>query len=136
MSTTFTETEKDRVRHHLGYLLTTPVTSIVMGFPRATQPMFLVESALNNVPEHAANQIRQYIAVLDGIEAKLVEAQDYMVAERLGEITIREDHADKLEREYARWARRLADDLGVPLNAYSERFRAGGISPLNLSVVQ
>lgn len=121
-----TEDEKARIRHHTGYLNTNPVASIQLGVPRASQSMFLVETAMNSIPDTAIGLIRQYVAILDGIEQKLVDAMERFAASKLGEITLRDNETDMLEKEYVRWARRLADDLGVPLNAYSERFRGGG----------
>lgn len=121
------EHEKVRVRHHTGYLLTNPVTTIQLGFPRAAQPQFLLETAMNSIPVEAIGQIRKYLDILDRVEGLLVEAQERLAANRLGEIDLREDEPGQLEREYARWAKRLADDLGIPLNPYSERFRAGGM---------
>jgi hypothetical protein len=117
-------------------LVVDPIVSIQLGVPRASQPQFLVEASLNNLPQEAVDLVRERIAVLDGIEAKLIEAQTRLAANRLGEIELREDEPGQLEREYRRWAQRLADLLGVPLNIYSERFRFGGATaPLNLSVM-
>lgn len=130
-----TEDEKNRVRHHTGYLIVNPVSSIQLGVPRASQPMFLVETALNSIPESGIGQIRRYINILDGIEDRLVDAMERFVATKLGEITLNPDESNKLEIEYSRWAKRLADDLGVPLNAYSERFRSGGAMGLNVPVM-
>lgn len=129
-----TEEEKNRIRHHLGYLVTEPASSIQLGYPRASQPQFLVELSMNRIPEQAVGQIRRYVGILDKTEDRLFEAQERLAASALGEITLREDETDQLEREYARWARRLADDLGVPLNIYSERFRSGGMMPINIPV--
>lgn len=131
-----TEEEKARVRYHLGYLDVAPVVSIQLGFPRASQPMFLVEAAMENILETAIGIVRRHVAELDGIEDQISDARRRMKAEKLGEITLRADETDALEREYARWARRLADILGVPLNIYAERFRAGGGAPLSVPVVQ
>lgn len=119
------EEEKVRIRHHLGYLNVQPASAIQLGFPRASQPQFLVESAMNNILVSAVGQIRKYISILDNIEDRLVGALDRLEASKLSEITLRADEHDALEREYYRWAQRLADDLGVPLNVYSERFRRG-----------
>lgn len=128
------EDEKNRIRHHLGYLITSPVSSIQLGVPRASQPMFLVETAMNSIPEAAVGQVRKYVAVLDGLEDRLIEAVERFAASRLGDIDLRDNETDMIEKEYARWAKRLADDLGVPLNAYSERFRFAGGVPMNLPV--
>lgn len=129
------EEEKARILHHTGYVLTDPVASIQLGVPRASQPMFLVMSQFNRIPEAAVGLIRNYIAILDGIEAKLIEAMDRFAASKLGEITLRDNETSMLEGEYARWAKRLADDLGVPLNPYSERFRGGTTTSLSVPVL-
>lgn len=133
MAAVLQEEEKVRIRHHLGYLQPNPVTTIQLGFPRASQPQFLVESAMNNIPEAAIGLIRKYVAYLDNIEDRLIGSLDRLQATRLAEITLNPDEQDKLEKEYYRWAMRLADDLGVPLNVYSERFRRGA-SGATLSV--
>jgi hypothetical protein len=46
-------------------------------------------------------------------------------AEQLDEMKLRLDEPDKLEREYCRWGARLADVLGVPIYAYSTKYRNG-----------
>jgi hypothetical protein len=130
-----TEEEKARVRHHTGYILLDPVPSITLGVRALGQPQFLVELALNRVPESAVGLIRRYIAELDSIEDQLSDARRRFKAEKLGEITLRADETDMLEREYARWAKRLADDLGIPLNQYSERFRSGAGVPISVPVM-
>lgn len=128
-----TELEKNRIRHHLGYLVTQAAASISLGVPRASQPAFLVEFAMNSIPVDAIGQVRRWVAILDTTEETMVDAQSRLAAKRVGNIEMREDELDSLEREYLRWARRLADDLGVPLNVYSERFR-GSAGSLNIPV--
>jgi hypothetical protein len=128
------EEEKHRIRHHTGYTMLDPVPSIQLGVRALGQPQFLLELAMNRIPDTAVGQIRRYVAILDQIEDTLVDAQSRMAAEKLGEITLRADEADALEREYSRWAKRLADDLGVPLNVFSERFRAGGGMSISATV--
>lgn len=133
MPALLSETEKHKVRYHLGYLSPDPVVSIQLGVPRASQPMFLVESAMNNLPAEAVGNVRRIVVILDGVEERLVQAQDRLAAKQVGNITMREDEPLALEREYRRWAERLADFLGVPLNVYSQRFR-GGAGALNVAV--
>ena len=74
------------------------------------------------------------------IEAALMKAVCNLAVERIGDITMRpgrpgESQPDLLEREYCRWAGRLADILGVPLYAYSTRFARMGIRSGNVRVV-
>lgn len=128
-----TETEKHKIRFHLGYLGTSAVVSIQLGVPRASQPMFLVESAMNNLPEEAVGNVRRIIVVLDGVEERLIQAQDRLAAKQVGNITMNPTEPQDLEKEYRRWAERLADFLGVPLNVWSHRFR-GGAGALNVAV--
>lgn len=135
MSAVLTEDEKNRIRHHGGYLLTDPVSSIQLGFPRASQTQFLLEASMNRLPEAAVGQIRRYVAILDNIEDQLVDAQVRFKAKKLAEIELRDNETEMLEREYSRWAKRLYDDLGCPLNPYSERFRAGGGASINIPVM-
>lgn len=134
MAAILTEEEKARIRHHTGYPLVHGVSSMQLGIPAVSQPMFLVELAMNNIPETAVGIIRNYIAIMDGIESRLLDSQTRFAATKLGDITLREDEPERIEAEYSRWARRLADDLGVPLNRFAERFSAGsGPAPMNIS---
>lgn len=119
-----TDEEKERTRHHLGYPQVQPAASVQWGIPRPIQTAFLVESAMNNIIPAAEPRVREMLCTLDGIETKLIEAQDYLVAQKLEDITLRDGHPDLLEREYQRWAGRLADLLGVPLYAFSTKFRS------------
>ncbi len=128
---TFSDEEKNKILYHLGYLIGTLSGSVALGFPRASQPMFLVMQAFNYIPSSGIGIIRRQIAVLDLIEDRLIESQERLAASKLGDITLNEGEPDKLEKEYCRWAKRMADTLGVPLNIYSERFR--GMS-MNINV--
>jgi hypothetical protein len=116
--------EKERARYHLGYLAVQPAASIQFGIPRPIQTMFLVETALNNVIEEAVDRVRRILKILDDTEARMVEAQDRLAAIALDTLKLRENEPDLLEREYCRWAFRLADILGVPTYYYSTKFRS------------
>lgn len=124
-----TDEEKERVRYHLGYMETSFAASLQLGIPRPVQTIFLVEQALTMVAnEYAEDRIRRVLWTLDQIEQKLQAALCVLIAEKLGDITLRgaqagETYPDLLEREYLRWAKRLADILGVPLYPYSDRFK-------------
>lgn len=121
-----TDEQKERVRYHLGYLSSSPAGSLQFGQPRPAQTLFLVESAMGNLMAVAEPRVLRILGVLDDIECKLVEGLEYLVASSLDSMQIREDHLDRLEREYWRWAGRLADVLGVPFYHYANRFRKEG----------
>lgn len=133
-----TEAEKERVRYHLGYMGTSfggnqAAASLSFGIPRPVQTMFLVEDAIQVLltNELVCQRVRRVLAVLDGIEEKLAAATCQLGVESVGDIKLRGAEpgrtvTDMLEREYVRWAKRLADILGVPLYPYSDRFAAKG----------
>jgi hypothetical protein len=129
----FTLEEKGRIRMHLGYPSIQPVATIILGVQGSSQTQFLVEAAMDRVPVSQMPQVRRLVSVLDGIERKLIDAQDRLAASVVDEITMNPDEPDKLEGEYTRWAMRLADLLAVPLNPYSRRFNSGK-APLSVRV--
>lgn len=133
-----TESEKERVRYHLGYMATTfgseqAAAGIAFGVARPTQTLFLVEQAIQTLLTNAfaIDRVRKILDNLDRIEDQLMCATSTLVAEQVGEIKLRgaepgRTHPDLLEREYKRWACRLADVLGVPFYPFSTRFRGRG----------
>ena len=135
------EADRARARYHLGYLNVEPVSSIALGFPSAQQPMFLFERAADRIMPEAMSRILCILNTLDAIEGQMREALCRLKVQQVGEVKIRNTNdepteQDLLEKEYLRWAKRLADDFGVPLNPFSERFRGGGggIPPFNIPV--
>lgn len=126
MAATLTDAEKDRIRYHLGYPSTEAIASASFGIPALRQPAFLIESAMNTLLEVSLPRVRQVLTILDNLECKLVEAQDRLAAEQLGDLRTRSDELSRLEVEYNRWAMRLADIFAVPIYGYAARFLSGG----------
>lgn len=134
-----TEQEKERVRYHMGYMGTSygggqAAAGIQFGVARPVQTAFLLEEAIQLllVNPHALSRVRSLLGTLDKIECQLEAASCTLVAARLGELELHPGKdrgmffTDLLEREYKRWAERLADVLGVPFYPYSTRFRRRG----------
>lgn len=119
----FDDAEKERIRYHMGYLQVAPAAALTFGIPAPIQTLFLVESAMDRVLTAAEDRIRKLITVLDQIECRMLDGQNYLIADSLSDISIRADNIDKLEDEYSRWAARLADTLGAPLYPGAVRFR-------------
>ena len=132
---TLTEEEKNRIRYHLGIPLTNPVASIQLGFPASSQQAFLAEHAMELIPESAISVIRMLIAKCDASDAGVFESQDRLVAKAVDEVDLNPDEAVLRRREYRYWVQRLADNLGVPLNAFAAAFQSGGPMPLNVPVI-
>ena len=133
---TLTEEEKSRVRYHLGIPQTFPVASIILGFPASSQPAFLVEHALELIPATAISVIRALIAKCDATDNGVYESQDRLVAKTVDEVDLNPDEAVLRRREYRYWVQKLADNLGVPYNAFAAAFQSGGPMPLNVPVLQ
>lgn len=129
-----TAEEKQKARFHLGYPSVQPAASITFGIARPIQTLFLVETALNLILPDAEDELRRIIGIMDGVECRLVEAQDRLAAKRIDQLELRDDEPGQLEGEYRRWGFRLADLLGVPVYAYSVKYKnrsgpfAGSIS--------
>lgn len=130
MTSPLTSEERERVRHHMGYMSVQPAASIQFGLPRPSQTAFMIESAMENLMPEAAPRVRDILRVLDDIEQKLLDAQCYLVADELDEIKLAGSRdprgrlvTDRLEDEYVRWAKRLADIFGCPLYPFSQRFQ-------------
>lgn len=121
-----TDGEKQRIRYHLGYPALTDAASVAFGVPTMNQTNFLVESALTRLLEPSLEQVRKIVNVMDGVESKLIDAQERLAATKLEELTLRENEPDMLEAEYRRWGYRLADIVGAPIYPFSLRYKAGG----------
>lgn len=119
------EDEKVRVRNHLGYPQVSQLASIQFGLPKPLQTAFLLETALDKIVEGALATVRHYLQVLDDTEARMLKAQKRLAVRRIDEIETREDEIERLDRDYVKWAHRLADLFGVPLYPFSTKFRRG-----------
>lgn len=131
MTDTLTLLERAKIRHHLGYPNVSAMASIQMGVPKPLQTLFLVETAMDKILEEYLPILRTTIATLDSIECQLVAGQPNLAVNKLGEMELRKEHLDQLEREYKRWAFRLAEDIGVPIYPFATRFKgtiAGNVS--------
>lgn len=136
------EQDRERTRYHLGYLNIDPVASIQLGFPSAQQAGFLVESAMDRLIPSAVSRTIRILNELDSIELQMSSERSCLKVQQIETLKFRNDNEepnviDLLEREYLRWAQRLADQLGVPLNLYSARFSGWGAGGLrNVPVAQ
>jgi hypothetical protein len=123
--------EKGAILRHLGYAITSSQPMIALGVPAFSQPSYLVQQAVQFIPSSKIGHIRILLSRLDDTERRIFDAQRRLKADKVGEVTINLGEADALQAEYVRWARWMADELGVPLNIYSYRFRnadGGGVN--------
>jgi hypothetical protein len=137
----FTEQDRSRIYYHLGYPDITSASSVQLGFPALSQPQFLVSYAMDRLNPASVPRAIRILNILDGVEGQMVSALKRLQAQQLGELKLRNTNEesteqDLLEREYSRWAQRLADILGVPINPYATRYGAlEGGGAINTPVV-
>ena len=125
----FTDEEKTRILHHLGYPDWQSVaSSIQLGYPASTQPLFLVRDSFQRLSTGGEYSVRRDLCELESIEKQLSDARSRFKATKLGELHLNEKETRMLRQEYVFWQRRLSDDLGVAPNPYAQAsvFGLGG----------
>lgn len=117
----FTDNEKDQIRYFLSYPSWVALSgSIQLGYPAASQPLFLVEDAFKRLTSGGENQVRRALCQCEAIEAQLADARTRFKAVKLGEITMNPHESEMLRKEMLWWVTRLADGLGVISNPFSQ----------------
>lgn len=117
----FTEMEKSRIKRFLSYPdWVALAASIQLGFPAASQPLFLVESAFNKLTPEGEASVREDLCQCESCEKQLIDARSRFKAIRIGEIELNLNETKLLRKELLWWVTRLADDLGVVSNPYSQ----------------
>jgi|WetSurMetagenome_2_1015567.scaffolds.fasta_scaffold57238_4 hypothetical protein len=124
----FTEHEKSRIRHHLGYPIVASITTFALGVPMAIEPSFMLESAMDKIIPGCEDVTREKIAVLDKIEQQMVEDLELLSVRKVDEIEINENELSALRKQYDYWASSLANDFRVLRNPYDFRLQTGGIN--------
>lgn len=127
------DSDRARVRRHLGYPNVSMVPTRALGVPALSQPLYLVESAMDRLLPEAADYVRQVIDVMEGIQAQIVDANRRLKAQQLGELKLRRTNDEPTEQEllwgrYGEWATVLSDELAAPINPYSAKFRQLGLA--------
>jgi hypothetical protein len=116
--------EIERARYHLGYPEVQPAASIQYGIPRPIQTAFLFETAVTLLLPVACDRVRRILTVMDNIETQMsTGGLARLAAEKLDELTVRSDEQAQLDDQYVKWGERLADVIGVPIYAYSTKYR-------------
>lgn len=132
----FTDQEKARIKHHLGYPDWTGLSaSIQLGFPAGSQPLFLVEQAFNRLTPGGEESTRCDLCNCEEIESQLADARSRFKATQLGELKLNAMEPAALRGELVYWRQKLADDLGVVQNPYSQSAYEGMPGGINSKVM-
>jgi hypothetical protein len=130
----FSDVEKTRIRHHLGYLNVEASQTFVLGTPAGVETQFLIEGAMNRVLPEAAVLAREMVAKCDAVEAQMSENQELLAVTQVDEIGVRQDEFEQLLKRYQYWRNALANILGTYANPFDKRFGAGGGMGVNVPV--
>jgi len=122
----FTDEETADVMRFLGYPNWKAMSqSIQLGYPAATQPMFLVMDSLPRLAESSRPAVRETLCQLRSTDAQIGTARGRMKTIRVGDVAMNVSEARQLREEYVYWQKKLADLLGVFVNPCSSL--AGGM---------
>lgn len=123
-----------RARKHMGYPAAQAGVGYAFGYPILTQPSYLFETQIQHIIPANEAQLVRILDVLDGIECRMIDsATTGWPATSAESVEFNREEPNDLEREYTRWANRLADLIGCPLNPWAERFK-GGTATGNIQV--
>lgn len=121
----FTDAEKVKIRHHLGYLNVGYAQTFVLGNPQAVETQFIIEGAMDLVLDAALPEARRQLGILDRIECQMVGDHELLAVNKIGEIEVRKEEQDQLRKEYRYWRAALANILGIYPNPFDRRYGMG-----------
>lgn len=123
----FSDEEKTEILRFLGYPdWRSLASSIQLGYPAASQPMFLVVDSFKRLTPTARQAIRGDLKELRCIESQMAEARLRFRAVKLENMELNPKEPAMLREELKYWTMRLEDDFGVKRNPYST-FAMGGL---------
>lgn len=129
------DADKQRARKHLGYMAVRVASSFAFGVPQLTATQYMLESALERVLPVAEADVVKLLDRLDCIDEALFQAHGDLFASRVADLEPNLEQPAALELEYARWAQRLADLLGVIPYPFAPRFASmmgGGVGNIRI----
>jgi hypothetical protein len=122
----FSDSEKMRIRHHMGYMNVSKVESFALGIPAAFPTTFIIEGAMNKVIPAAEPKVRETLDRLDEVEKQIFESSDYRDVNQVDEIQMRPDALEARKQDYKYWQNTLGNLLGVIPNPYDMRYALAG----------
>ena len=134
----FTDEEKARTRHFLAYPSWVSLAqSIQLGFPAASEPLFLLEDAFGRLTPGGEAAVRIDLCECEDIEVQLRSARGRLKASKVGDVTLNPMELGQLKQELNYWITRLGDDLGVVPDPYSRMIyeAIANVGGVNSSVI-
>lgn len=128
MSGLLLDDERMRVLNALGYPLVSSLATVNTGLPPdILQPLWNVHAQMDYVTvEFVRTRLLELLDHYDDLECQIKEGAEYTVAERLGDLTLRGEHLQKLRDERYKWALDIANVIGADVWMYSSKYSEYG----------
>ena len=110
--------------------------SIQLGYPAASQPLFLVFDAFRRIRPDSRARLRQDLCRAIAVEDQIAASNSRIKVAKVGEVTMRPDELGALLERLEFWKKRIADTLGVVPNPYSQMEYGGMPGGINAKVIQ
>lgn len=124
------EDEKTAIRYYLGYPQVSAAALLSLGNPDKSQLNFIVEFNMENVLLRVERWIRRILQELQCIEDQMSTFRGSLeIRGVVGSVQLRSgDALEDLDFEYRKWVAQLSDQIGAPVNPFSNRLRIMGES--------
>ena len=127
---TFTREQAAQIRQHLGFGDAHLTAALPAGGRATLQVQFLCDKAMELLLPTGVPRVLRMVAMCEATEARMAEQLDVAVADRIGDLVMRDDGFNELVRQYDYWVAQLASALNTLRNPFDERLRAraGGVN--------
>ncbi len=126
----FTDDEQAEILRFLGYPdWQSMASSIQLGYPAASQPLYLLRDAFHRLTGPARALVRRDVEELKCIENQMSDARQRMRATKLEGVTLNPRETIQLRGELEYWTVRLENDFGCYRNPAAQ----GGSMPGNIN---
>src|SRR5258706_4728194 len=126
----FTDEEKVRIRHAMGYLSVVAVATFNLGVPAGVQTQFMIESAFDKVLPGADDLVRKLLCRCEAAEEEVFGNLDFANVEETGAVKVNRRRLFDLSQIYRMSQEGIANLMGVPPNPFDARgwLRMGSIN--------
>lgn len=126
MADKLSEQEKVQIRDLLGFPNVSSAATFALGLPATTETAFIIEKAMDLVPEASLPLVRAHMARLATIDAQSMDDLELLAINGLGDITVRSDEQEALDKRRRYWRGRLCNALAVFPNPFDQAEAASG----------
>lgn len=128
MNPAFTEEEKVRIRHHLGYMNVSLASAFALSVPTGLRTDFLLEMSMTKVLPAAYPQARKLLAYLEQLEEQKIMDAELLAFVKVDEIEFASEEQSRVHQLYRQFQAALANLFGVAPNPYDQREGTSGIN--------